>query len=180
MKGDIFAIFEKFVEKNFGQTVYEDALEAASPDFETKGPFVTPEVYPDSDFMLLLRRTLEIVKVPLHQAMILFGRFAFSRLASTVPHLMKNYTNSIQLLRDLDGIIHVEVRKLRRGTNPPRFTFLLLPDGRVELVYESERHLYDLAEGLILGCADHFQENVSIERQVHEDGRCTFRLQYGK
>ncbi|MBX7144771.1 MAG: heme NO-binding domain-containing protein [Oligoflexia bacterium] len=180
MKGDIFSIYEKFVAKNFGQSVYEDALTKAEPHFETRGPFVSPEVYPDGDFITLLDKTLEIVKVPVEQAMILFGRFAFARLAATIPHLMGRYHNSVELLRELDSIIHVEVRKLRQGTNPPKFTFVLGESGAVELVYESERRLYALAQGLILGCADYFAEKVEVERHIHEDGRCTFRLHYDK
>lgn len=180
MKGEIFSIFEKFIEKNFGQGVYEDALSRAAPEFSTKEPFVGPEVYPDSDFMALFGRTLEIVQVPVHKALWLFGRFAFRRLAASIPHLMPRYSSSVELLRELDGIIHVEVRKLSRGTAPPRFTFQEQQDGRIALVYDSPRRLYDLAEGLLVGLADYFGEEVSVEREVHEDGKCTFWLSYGQ
>lgn len=178
MKGEIFSIFEKFIAKNFGQATYEEALDLTASRLSTTKPFVGPEVYPDKDFMLLLESALSIIQLPLQKAVYLFGRFAFEPLAMTVPHLMKRYTCSVDLLRELDGLIHVEVKKVCSGTKPPRFELLELTDGRLELIYSSERRLYDLAEGLLAGMAEHFGEKMDVEREVHSDGRCSFWLNF--
>lgn len=176
MKGEIFSIFERFVAQNFGQATYEQALEDAAPKLSTPNPFVGPEVYPDSDLFALVESVLAIIKAPLNHALCLFGNFAFRYLAESIPSLMSRYDSLIPLLRDLDGIIHVEVRKLCEATRPPRFTLQEVSGEEVLLTYQSERKLYDLAEGLVRGAAAYFKQEVEVSRELHSDGRCTFRI----
>ena len=64
----------------------------------------------------------------------------------------------------MDGFIHVEVRKLYPDATLPRIeTERTGKDGLI-VTYRSDRHLGDVAEGLIQGAIDHFGNSGTIER----------------
>ena len=67
--------------------------------------------------------------------------------------------------RDLNSMIHVEVRKLYPDAELPHFEVLERSASRMVLLYQSARHFADLAEGLIQGCAEHFREPLAIRRE---------------
>lgn len=68
------------------------------------------------------------------------------------------------MLREVDRHIHVEVKKLYPDAELPVFYYHDIDESRLQLTYESSRNLPDLAEGLIEGCANHFNEQLQIDR----------------
>ena len=64
----------------------------------------------------------------------------------------------------VDSVVHMEVRKLYSDAELPRLICVFTADGRLQMTYESERNLADLAEGLILGCLEHFGERIEVVR----------------
>jgi hypothetical protein len=79
------------------------------------------------------------------------------------------------LLGDFERIVHDEVRRFDPRLDPPRLACRRTAPGRVEIVYRSRRNLADLAEGLILGCAAHFDETVEVTR-VADAGAVRFEI----
>ncbi|MFQ5771090.1 MAG: heme NO-binding domain-containing protein, partial [bacterium] len=51
------------------------------------------------------------------------------------------------------------------------FEFDTSEQGRLSMIYSSERGLADLAEGLILGCIDHFGERIELRKEDLSDGK---------
>ncbi len=70
----------------------------------------------------------------------------------------------------VESYVHLEVKKLYNDAELPSFTCVSPYPGKLEMTYRSSRHLPDLAEGLILGTADHFNERVEMKREsIPED-----------
>jgi hypothetical protein len=44
------------------------------------------------------------------------------------------------------------------------------------MIYQSDKNLPDLAEGLIIGAGQYFSENLMITRQLLDDGSTEFRI----
>lgn len=70
----------------------------------------------------------------------------------------------------VESYIHMEVKKLYSDAELPSFICVSPNPGRLEMTYRSARNLPDLAEGLIQGTADYFNERVEINREsISED-----------
>ncbi len=160
MKGIMFNIFESFIIKNFNDEAWEEILEDSCVD-ETV--FISPRSYDDNIFATLLNTALQLKQLPIEKTLVSFGRFAFSKLAKHSHHLVEKYDNPISLLEELDGIIHVEVRKIFKGAETPKFIAKRIDDENLELTYISKRNLPYLVEGLIYGLADYFGKDVSLK-----------------
>ena len=100
-----------------------------------------------------------------------FGRHLFTRFYSNFEQFFTDEANSSFAFFPLvENYIHVEVKKPYPEAQLPRFEFEPAPEGQMTLIYISKRHFVDLAEGLIHGCADHFNEKLSIAREDVSEG----------
>lgn len=70
----------------------------------------------------------------------------------------------MEFLPQVDGYVHLEVRKLYPDAELPSFSCTTPEPGTMVMTYRSKTNLPDLAEGLILGCIDHFGDSVSVKR----------------
>jgi hypothetical protein len=75
-------------------------------------------------------------------------------------------------------MIHPQVLKLYPGASVPRFALRENGDD-LEMDYVSVRNMCMLAEGLILGVAEHYGESVAVDQpscKQRGDSRCTIRI----
>ena len=182
MKGEVFNLFEAFICNNWGEDRFEEILENASSELETKEPFVGPETYPDHDMLTMVKHTCSSLEVEVSDAMKSFGEFCFKPLASKVPELVSSLETPFDLLSKLDSVVHPEVRKLYPGAITPHFKASKNEDGSITLEYRSPRKLYDFAEGLLAAVAKHFNKNLVCSREIitsgEDEGMCIFNLQF--
>jgi hypothetical protein len=73
----------------------------------------------------------------------------------------------------VERYVHLEVKKLYSDAELPSFTCVSPYPGRLEMTYRSARNLPDLAEGLIQGVADHFNERIEVKRERIPEGAST-------
>ena len=182
MKGEIFNLLEDFVVEKWGRDKFEEIFAATHSQLQTKGPFVGPGTYPDSDFMLLVSRSVESFGVDLPVAIKAFGHYCFPRLAQKVAKQMNEYSHAKDFLKDLHRIIHVEVRKIYRDAETPHFTFQDPAPNKLIMIYHSKRKLYDFVEGLLDGVSDYFKIPISYTRRPFvENGKelCEFAVTFG-
>ena len=101
-----------------------------------------------------------------------FGTWLFPRLLQAHPYIPGRRSDAFGLLEDLHDLVHVEVRKLYPDAELPVFDVTMEGDNRMVVLYESSRPLADLAQGLLIGCCDHFSETITVTRtpREHEDG----------
>ena len=86
------------------------------------------------------------------------------------PDVVQHVDDSFGLVATIDNHIHVEVRKLYPDADLPSFSHEFIGPDELHLLYESERGMADLAEGLLLGCFAHFREDVVLGREDLSEG----------
>lgn len=179
MKGIIFNILEKFVVEKFGEETYEDLLDSCK--LETTEPYISAGTYPDKDLLQMVVKASELLQIAVPDILKAFGRYAFGQLTSHMPVLISPYKSAKDFLKDLEEVIHVEVKKLHPEAYLPSFEYEDLGENELVMKYFSKRKLDDLAEGLIIGACDHFNEKCEIKRKsivVNGKEGCAFHLTF--
>ena len=172
----VFTKFLEMVEEKFSMDVVDAIIEKS--EVPSGGVYTAVGTYPHSEMVALLQALEKEVSIPIPDLLKVYGKHLFGILAGGYPVLMENIHSSRDLLLKLDGVIHVEVKKLYPDAELPRFESTELPDGRLQMHYLSDRHMEDLAEGLLSGCFEHFDEVVTMERVPLEDGTVNFIIKY--
>lgn len=125
--------------------------------------------YEDGAFEAILAELGVQSGVPRGALLRRFGRHLFVRFTALFPVFPAGADSALDLLADLESKVHRELRALAAGLDPPK----LLCAGRgsdwVELRYRSAHRLADLVEGLVMGCADHFGEELELRRVGRPD-----------
>ena len=158
MKGVIFNAVEDAVVDLYSEDVWDDLLDAAKLD----GHYTSLGEYDDAELLSLVTAACEMTGHQPDELVKILGRHAFPHLAGRYPELVDGADNTHAFLRRVNDIIHPEVLKLHPDAKPPEFEFEDLPDSVLRITYKSERRLGALAEGLILGAGDRFNEDVQI------------------
>jgi hypothetical protein len=179
MKGDFFNLLEKFVVKNFGEVAFEKVYMNAWPHFSHRGPFLGTEIYPDSDFFSLLAAAISQIGISLETAQYEFGKFCFPVLWDKLPKESRQFNSAKELLMSIHSTIHVEVKKLHAKASPPNFEYIDPAPDELVMIYKSPRKLFWLVEGLIAGCAEHFNQRIEIARRTIDQGNaCEYHLKF--
>ena len=83
----------------------------------------------------------------------------------------------MSFLESIENHIHVQVKKLYPDAELPQFKTKLLHEKKLEMIYASERHLGDLAEGLLMGAIEFFQQEASLKRERQLDETIKFTIE---
>lgn len=175
MKGIVFNLLEEVVGRHYGDSVWDDLLDAA----ELTGAYTSLGSYPDSDMSKLVGAASSALSLPPADVLRWFGRQAMPLLAERYSAFFAPHTSTRSFLTSLNSIIHPEVHKLYAGAHCPHFHFDDAPDGALLIGYNSPRRLCDLAHGFIEGAADHYQENIRLDHphcMAHGDRHCVIRM----
>lgn len=180
MKGIIFNMLEQFINDRFGEETFEEIVAASNPLSGDPHAMVSPGSYPDGDFMTLLgqaARTTGMDQASLLQAM---GRHSLPILAQRYPHFFSGCAHPRDFLKTASLIHQVEVKKLYRDAEVPRFTIEDQPDG-MTVTYHSSRRLCHFVAGLLAGLSDYYRVPMDLRQSecILEGGRtCTFVLSF--
>lgn len=181
MKGMVFTEFLQLVEDRFGLEVVDRIIEES--DLETEGAYTTTGTYDHAELVALVGKLSSATGVDVPTLVRTFGEYLFSRLAVGHPHFLEGIGSTEQMLQQVHDVVHVEVKKLYPTAELPSFVCERSASGKLVMRYESPRGFGDLAEGLIQGCAAHFNETVTIEREDLSGGAGTdirFTMEFGK
>ncbi len=158
MKGVIFNAVEEAVINLYSEDVWDDLIDAAG----VSGQYTSLGHYDDSELIALVVAAVEMTGIDANELIKVLGRHSFPHLADRYPELVDDADGTLDFLRKVNEIIHPEVLKLHPDATPPAFDFEDLPGGGFRMTYTSERKLGILAQGLIYGTADRFNEEVDI------------------
>ena len=109
----------------------------------------------------------KITETPAPQLLVTYGRFIYPKLHAQLKGMGLEFGGSFELFSSLDNIIHPEVLKLYPDAELPNFNATKLNDHQLLLKYSSCRPFAHMAEGLTLGAAEHFDENLSVTLEHH-------------
>jgi len=175
MMGMVMRSFASFVEDHFGEEVADKAL--STEGLSTDGAYTTVGYYPTDDLVKMVVTTSQKTNIEAPVLIQRFGFDLFSKLASGHADMMVDYQEPIDLLASIESVIHVNVRRLYKDTELPRFDVVERDGNReLKLAYNSTRPFADLAHGLIHGCLNHFgaEERSTVEREdLEQDGTST-------
>lgn len=177
MKGIVFNEFLDMVEAVHGFEVVDRVLERA--ELESGGAYTAVGTYDHKEMINLVVSLSQITGVSIDTLLEQYGSHLFNTLMIVYGDASPRFKNSFDLLSSVDSIIHTEVLKLYPDAQLPKFNVLKHNPDELVLLYVSERPFSALAKGLILGCAKHFNETLSVELEVVNDEspyRTVFRV----
>ena len=163
MKGIVFTEFLEMVEEHFGLEMVDHIVEQS--DLPSGGAYTAVGTYDHDELLQLLGRLSATLAMPAADLVRAFAHHLFESFASAYPYVLEGMNSSIELLQNVEGFIHVEVKKLYPDAELPKISFHKLGDDSWELIYRSSRPFADLCEGLIDACIKHFGDDLQLERE---------------
>jgi hypothetical protein len=163
MKGIVFTEFLEMVEAQFSPALADRIVCAAS--LPSGGAYTSVGTYDHGEMWSLVIELGRATGTPVPHLMHAFGEHLFHRFAIVYPTSFENVSCAFDFLQGLETVIHSEVRKLYPDAELPRFDIAERSARHMVMVYRSQRHFADLAEGLLRGCTRHFDEPIEIARE---------------
>ncbi len=161
MKGIVFTEFLDLVDSYFGEMVTEEII--SKSNLESGGAYTAVGTYDYREMLTLAEQLSQHTDQPVPDLMRTFGAYLFGRFSTLYPVFLNNLTSSLEFVATIEDHIHVEVRKLYADTQLPQLVSKQ-EDGSVTLTYASTRPFADFAEGLLLGCIEHFDHDATLTR----------------
>lgn len=177
MKGIIFNLAEAVVGKVYGEDAWDAILDRAG----LEGSWTSLGSYPDAELMAVVAAAAELLDAEPDDVLRSVAQGAMPLLAERYPHFFTPHSEARSFVLTLNDIIHPEVRKLYPGADVPTFTHELVGDAGLRLGYESARKLCTLAEGFVLGAAEHYGQSATITQSacMHRgDEKCVLDVEF--
>jgi hypothetical protein len=161
MKGIVFTEFLEMVEDRFSPEVADRIIEAS--DLPSGGIYTAVGTYDHQEMIQLVSQLSAVTGIAVPELLRLFGQYLFGRFVDNYPRFFTGVESTFAFLHNIDQYIHVEVQKLYPDAELPHFAYDTSQPGCLSMIYQSTRPFASLAEGLIMGCIAHFQEQISIQ-----------------
>jgi 5'-3' exonuclease len=162
MLGVVFTEFMEMVEDEFSFDVADEIMEISGVGVETG--FTAVQEYSHTDMVKLVAALHKVTGMEIDALITAFGQHLFQRFTVTHSQFFSGSTCSLDFLENIEGYIHVEVKKLYPNAELPTFRCIRHAPDKLEMNYKSKRPFGDLAHGLIRGCGAHFKDDLEIER----------------
>ena len=169
MKGIVFTKFIEMVEEQFSIEEAEDMISAC--ELPSGGAYTSVGTYDHREMVTLLQQLSAMSGRSVPDLLRAYGTHLFSQFAVLYPVFFEGITSSLEFAGQIEAVIHVEVLKLYPDAELPSFDVKTHTTDELKMIYRSDRHMGDLAEGLLEGCIAHFgeQESVSLLRENLQD-----------
>jgi hypothetical protein len=165
VRGVVFLLFESYVVEHRGHDAYEDLLDAVAGRIEDD-PFLGPKTYRDDDLIALVDAEVAASGTTRPTLLREFGRFSF-------PRLVTRYAWATAGHRDFASF----VAYMKRAAHGIRGFEMESAWPHVRVRYRAPNALCPIAEGLLVGSAEHFGVTVAIEKLAcvdRGDATCTW------
>lgn len=166
MKGMVFTEFLEMVEAKFSADMVDDIIDDANP--ASGGAYTSVGTYSHEELVDMVVALSNRTQIPVPVLVRTFGEHVFGVFARSFQQFFEGVPDALTFLSGIEDIIHAQVIKLYPDAQLPKFD--CVRDGnQLTMIYHSDRHLADLAEGLIMGCGQHFGDDLTIQRdEVNE------------
>lgn len=172
MKGAIFIALNEMIESQYDINTWEDILERVQP--ESKGIYTSTCEYADAEMLRFIDVIASLLKIDDIQFKRQFGRFLFSQLNDKYPIFTQIKPDLFGFIASVEEVIHKEVKKFYENPRLPSLRCEVVNNHEMIIRYYSDRKLCYLAEGLVLGAADHYGKHVRISQSqcLHLGDKC--------
>ena len=169
----VFTEFLEMVETKFSANMVDDIIAEANP--ASGGAYTSVGIYDHQELVDMVVALSRHSGIPVPDLVKIFGRHLFTVFSQNYKRFFENVPDAFSFLHGIDKVIHAEVMKLYPDAMLPKFDCKLEHD-TLYMTYHSDRHLADLAEGLILGSAEYFGESFDIKRDELDVNTTLFTL----
>ena len=166
MKGIVFTNFFEMVEEKLGFELVDQLIEGT--ELATGGAYTTIGTYDHKELLALVGNLHKLTDIPVNDLLVSYGQYLFPKLILIDPDMIAPFGSSFDLVTAVDSIIHVEVKKLYPDAELPEFRVVKHNKDELQVTYTSCRPFAYLANGLILGCAEHYNENIVVDIENRE------------
>ena len=163
MKGIVFTEFIEMVETRFSPQVADRLVDES--DLPSGGIYTAVGTYDHKEIVSMVVKLSEISQLPVPALIKAFGEYLFPRFHTLYPGFFEGVPSAMDFLERIESVIHVEVKKLYPDAELPRFDVHRPDEKSLVMVYHSERHMGDLAEGLIVACIRHYGAPLNFQRE---------------
>lgn len=167
VKGIVFTEFFSMVESKFSEDMVDDIIDDS--DLPSGGAYTSVGTYSHEEMVSLVVALSKRTQIDIKDLLLTFGRHLFGQFVRGYPVFFDGVKDVFSLLASVDGVIHVEVRKLYPDATLPSFEVEHHDERTLVLRYRSPRHFEDLAQGLIEGAIDYFGRPAKCVRSTIED-----------
>lgn len=171
MKGIVFNEFIEMVEDKFGEDMVDDIIDES--DLPSGGSYTTVGTYDHAELVTMVVKLSELSGLAVPDLIKTFGLRLADVFSNKYQAFFNECDDTLAFLKKIDNHIHVEVKKLYPDAELPVFDFDDSNPDKFLLTYESSRGFADLAEGLIEGCSQYYNEHFSLSREDLSGGNNT-------
>jgi len=158
LKGVVFNAAEDAVTALHGADAWDSILDGSG----VNGAYTALGNYEDQDMVAIVDAAATLLEESVDDTWRILGRHMLPQLIRRLHNVKEKFASAKDLLTSVNDIIHPQVAVLYPEAVPPTFKFSDTNEGLL-VHYRSDRGLLPLAEGLIAGCGDLFEEHVEIE-----------------
>ena len=176
MKGIVFKELIEMMETVVGEEATERVLEKSK--LKSGGAYTSVGTYDHGEILNIVTELSKETKTDASILVNAFGKHLISVFKKVHPDFF-NTSNTFEFLKTVHDIIHVEVKKLYPDAELPTIGYTELDSTNMIIHYSSSRPFAALAQGLIEGVIEHFQEKITLEATDCSNGAGTasdFRL----
>lgn len=172
MKGVIFTELINLVEDQFGYEVVDKMITDA--ELKNDGAFTAIGTYDHNDLLKMVVSLSSQLDVEVPVLVKTFGKHLFKTFSKQHSEKIAGMDSAFDLIKKVEGFIHVEVRKIYPDAQLPTFEYENINEDHLIVKYRSQRPFADVCEGLIEQCIEHFSEKIAINRNdIEPDGTAT-------
>lgn len=164
MRGVIFTELIEFMEDNLGFDLADSVV--AGANLEAGGVFSQGGNYPFDELVKIVVSLSKKTGKDINELLTIFGEHLFVKLVGIYGKDIDKYTSTIDLVNEVEAIVHVEVKKLYPDADLPTFTIVKKDDNSLIIHYISDKKLEALAYGLMMGSAQYFNESINVKYHV--------------
>jgi len=177
MKGSVFLGFEAYINDTFGMELWQNCLDATTNNHQDV--YLASELYDDSELVSLISAASKLTNNTVSDLLREFGAHFFTTLYSLVETKLPEGLTLFEFLELVDSVIHVEVQKSDINAYTPNLFYDSPKENELLMRYSSKRNLCYFAEGLVLGAAKQFDEQVEVTQPQciqHGDHECLLKI----
>lgn len=176
MKGVVFTEFMEMVESRMGLDMLDRIITEA--ELPNDGAYTSVGTYDHAELVRLVEALSNATALSTSELIYMFGEQLFQRFSLNYPNLFGATATAFDFLSRIDGVIHVEVRKLYPDAELPKLVCERPAPDALAILYCSPRGFGDLAAGLIAGCIGHFKEPIRVTRTNLEKEDAMHRVRF--
>ena len=175
MKGIVFTEFLEMVENEFSYEVADKIIEENS--LTSNGAYTSVGNYDNKELLMLVSSLSKHINKPVDELVHAYGKYLLKRFFVLFPHFFDSVESTFEFLDTIDQHVHIEVKKLYNDAELPSFETKRISQSEMQMFYRSGNPFACLAEGLIKGACEHFNEVITVKSEIEDNYQsATFTL----